>query len=180
MGRWCPTTSLRISGEEAVQQYLVHEIQQVYRSQRVDINDKHIEIIIARMLRKVRIENPGDTSLLPGLEMDRFEFRTANEQLAKCRKISDPGDTPFGEAELVPKERLEEANAESGRAGRQGRQGLQAQARHRQHPAAGHHQGLRAELELHLGGQLPGDHQSAHRGRRWPARSTTWWDSRRT
>ncbi len=54
-------------GRRSVQQYLLHEIQQVYRSQRVEINDKHIEIIIARMLRKVRVENAGDTSLLPGL-----------------------------------------------------------------------------------------------------------------
>jgi DNA-directed RNA polymerase subunit beta' len=61
-GPLVPHDILRVSGEEAVQQYLVHEIQSVYRSQRVEINDKHIEIIIARMLRKVRIENAGDTS----------------------------------------------------------------------------------------------------------------------
>ena len=54
-----PHDILRISGEEAVQQYLVHEIQSVYRSQRVEINDKHIEIIVAHMLRKVQIENAG-------------------------------------------------------------------------------------------------------------------------
>ena len=60
-GPLVPHDILRISGEEAVQQYLVHEIQNVYRSQRVEINDKHIEIIVARMLRKVRIETPGDT-----------------------------------------------------------------------------------------------------------------------
>ena len=66
-GPLVPHDILRVSGEEAVQQYLVHEIQQVYRSQRVEINDKHIEIIIARMLRKVRVENAGDTNLLPGL-----------------------------------------------------------------------------------------------------------------
>ena len=69
-GPLVPHDILRISGEEAVQQYLLHEIQSVYRSQRVDINDKHIEIIVARMLRKVKIENPGDTNLLPGLVMD--------------------------------------------------------------------------------------------------------------
>ncbi len=83
-GPLVPHDILRVSGEEAVQQYLTHEIQQVYRSQRVDINDKHIEIIIARMLRKVKIESPGDTSLLPGLVMDKFEFRRVNNQLAEC------------------------------------------------------------------------------------------------
>ena len=112
-GPLVPHDILRVSGEEAVQQYLVHEIQQVYRSQRVEINDKHIEIIIARMLRKVRIESPGDTSLLPGLEMDRFDFRAANEQLAKCRKVTDPGDTPLTEGIIVTKESLDQANAEA-------------------------------------------------------------------
>ncbi len=66
-GPLVPHDILRVSGEEAVQQYLLHEIQQVYRSQRVEINDKHVEIIIARMLRKVRVETAGDTNLLPGL-----------------------------------------------------------------------------------------------------------------
>ena len=112
-GPLVPHDILRVSGEEAVQQYLLHEIQQVYRSQRVEINDKHIEIIIARMLRKVRIESPGDTSLLPGLEMDRFDFRAANEQLAACRKVADPGDTPLTEGTIVTKESLEQANAEA-------------------------------------------------------------------
>jgi DNA-directed RNA polymerase subunit beta' len=88
-----PHDILRISGEEAVQQYLVHEIQGVYRSQRVEINDKHIEIIVARMLRKVRIETAGDTSLLPGLVMDKFDFRKVNQELAKCLKITQKGDS---------------------------------------------------------------------------------------
>jgi DNA-directed RNA polymerase subunit beta' len=83
----------------------------VYRSQRVDINDKHIEIIVARMLRKVRVENPGDTNLLPGLVIDKFEFRQANENLAKCVKITDKGDSPFQVGDIVPKEALEEENA---------------------------------------------------------------------
>ena len=74
-GPLVPHDILRISGEEAVQQYLTREIQNVYRSQRVEINDKHIEIIVAQMLRKVRVERVGDTSLLPGSVMDQFEFR---------------------------------------------------------------------------------------------------------
>ena len=60
-GPLVPHDILRISGEEAVQQYLLREIQNVYRSQRVEIDDKHIEIIVAQMLRKVQIETPGDT-----------------------------------------------------------------------------------------------------------------------
>jgi DNA-directed RNA polymerase subunit beta' len=110
-GPLVPHDILRVSGEEAVQQYLLHEIQQVYRSQRVEINDKHCEIIIARMLRKVKIESAGDTNMLPGLVMDRFEFRRANQELAKCLKITDKGDTEFEVGAIVPKEVLEQANA---------------------------------------------------------------------
>jgi len=111
-GPLVPHDILRVSGEEAVQQYLLHEIQQVYQSQRVEINDKHCEIIIARMLRKVKIENPGDTNLLPGLVMDRFQFRRANEELSGCVKITNPGDSDFAEGLIVPKETLEQTNAQ--------------------------------------------------------------------
>ena len=111
-GPLVPHDILRVSGEEAVQQYLVREIQNVYRSQRVEINDKHIEIIVARMLRKVRIETPGDTSLLPGIVTDKFEFRSTNESLHNCLKISEKGDSDFEIGIIVPKEALEQVNAQ--------------------------------------------------------------------
>jgi DNA-directed RNA polymerase subunit beta' len=111
-GPLVPHDILRISGEEACQQYLVREIQSVYRSQRVDINDKHIEIIVAQMLRKVRIETVGDTGLLPGSLMDKFEFRKVNQELAKCTKITEPGDSDFAPGAIVPKETLEQVNAQ--------------------------------------------------------------------
>jgi DNA-directed RNA polymerase subunit beta' len=107
-----PHDILRISGEEAVQQYLTREIQNVYRSQRVEINDKHIEIIVARMLRKVRIEHPGDTNLLPGSVMDKFDFRQANEAIMECLKITDKGDSEFAVGAIVPKDVLDQANAQ--------------------------------------------------------------------
>ncbi len=112
IGPLVPHDILRVSGEEAVQQYLLHEIQQVYRSQRVDINDKHVEIIIARMLRKVKIESPGDTNLLPGLVMDKFEFRRVNTELAKCVKIAETGDSEYAIGTLVPKDTFETSNAQ--------------------------------------------------------------------
>jgi DNA-directed RNA polymerase subunit beta' len=111
-GPLVPHDILRISGEEAVQLYLVREIQNVYRSQRVDIDDKHIEIIVAQMLRKVRIETPGDTALLPGSVMDKFEFRGANQGLTKCVRITHKGDSDFAEGTIVPKEALEQVNAQ--------------------------------------------------------------------
>ena len=111
-GPLVPHDILRISGEEAVQQYLVREIQNVYRSQRVEINDKHIEIIVAQMLRKVRIENPGDTNLLPGSVMDKFEFRQENSNLSQCLRISDKGDSDFELGAIVPKDVLEQVNTQ--------------------------------------------------------------------
>ena len=110
-GPLVPHDILRVSGEEAVQQYLVHEVQSVYRSQRVEINDKHIEIIVARMLRKVQIETPGDTLLLPGLVCDRFDFRRVNDDISKSSRITQVGDSDFTEGQIVPKDRLEQVNA---------------------------------------------------------------------
>ncbi len=75
-----PREVLRIQGKEAVQSYLVNEIQSVYRSQGVNINDKHIEIIVRQMLRKVQIETAGDTDLLPGELVDRFVYEETNAQ----------------------------------------------------------------------------------------------------
>jgi DNA-directed RNA polymerase subunit beta' len=111
-GPLVPHDILRISGEEAVQQYLTREIQNVYRSQRVEINDKHIEIIVSQMLRKVRVEHPGDTDLLPGSVIDKFEFRSANEALTKCLRITHKGDGEFNEGAIVPKDVLEQTNAQ--------------------------------------------------------------------
>jgi DNA-directed RNA polymerase subunit beta' len=111
-GPLVPHDILRISGEESVQQYLIREIQNVYRSQRVEIDDKHIEIIVSQMLRKVLVETIGDTGLLPGAVMDKFEFRTSNEELAKCVRISKKGDSDFEDGTIVPIDVLEQVNAQ--------------------------------------------------------------------
>lgn len=75
-----PHDILGVKGMRGVQTYLVQEVQEVYRSQGVDINDKHIEIIVRQMLRKVQVESPGDTDLLPGTRIDQFEFEAKNEK----------------------------------------------------------------------------------------------------
>ncbi|TYP50878.1 DNA-directed RNA polymerase subunit beta' [Thermosediminibacter litoriperuensis] len=75
-----PHDILRIKGVRGVQTYLLQEVLKVYRMQGVDINDKHIEIIIRQMLRKVKVEDPGETDLLPGELIDIFEFENINEQ----------------------------------------------------------------------------------------------------
>ena len=79
-GPLVPQDILRISGEEEVQQYLLREIQNVYRSQNVRIDDKHIEIIVSQMMRKVRVDDPGDTKFLPGSLVDRFAFKPENRR----------------------------------------------------------------------------------------------------
>ena len=89
-GALSPHDVLRISGVEAVQDYLTQEVQAVYRQQGVDINDKHIEVIIRQMMRKVRVEEPGDTELLTGTVVDVFEFDDAN---AKIQARIDAGET---------------------------------------------------------------------------------------
>ena len=75
-----PQDILRILGVKGVQDYILHEVQSVYRSQGVDINDKHVEIIVRQMMRKVRIENCGDTDMLPGELVDMFTFEEENEK----------------------------------------------------------------------------------------------------
>ena len=73
-----PHELLAIRGRTETEQYLVKEVQEVYKSQGVDINDKHIELIVRQMLKKVRVDQKGDTDYLPGQFVDRFEFAKAN------------------------------------------------------------------------------------------------------
>ena len=74
---------LRVCGDKVLQEHLVNEIQEIYRLQGVRINDKHIEVIIREMLKKVKIIEPGDTDLLPGEAIDKWDFRRENEKIFK-------------------------------------------------------------------------------------------------
>jgi DNA-directed RNA polymerase subunit beta' len=76
-----PHELLAIRGRTETEQYLVHEVQEVYKSQGVDINDKHVELIVRQMLKKVRVEQKGDTDYLPGQFVDRFEFAKVNQEV---------------------------------------------------------------------------------------------------
>jgi DNA-directed RNA polymerase subunit beta' len=88
-----PHEILEVCGPQDLQEHLVNEVQEVYRLQGVEINDKHIEIIVRQMLRKVKITEPGDTSLLWGDQVERLEFEKEN------RKVVEQGGKP---AEAVP------------------------------------------------------------------------------
>ncbi|MCI9618354.1 MAG: DNA-directed RNA polymerase subunit beta' [Dorea sp.] len=87
-----PHDILRIKGLRAVQDYMIQEVQRVYRLQGVDINDKHIEVIVRQMLKKVRVEEAGDTEFLPGTNVDRLEFEDANARLLAEGKEAATGE----------------------------------------------------------------------------------------
>ncbi|MCH8966801.1 MAG: DNA-directed RNA polymerase subunit beta', partial [Planctomycetes bacterium] len=116
-GPLIPHDILRIKGDEALHKYLLWEVQAVYRSQNVGINDKHLEVILAQMLRKVKIEQPGDSAFLPGEVVDKFRFRRENARLAKSIAISNPGDTKLTVGQILLKTELSEANEAADAAG---------------------------------------------------------------
>ncbi|MCQ2551855.1 MAG: DNA-directed RNA polymerase subunit beta', partial [Clostridia bacterium] len=91
-----PHDILRINGVEGVYQYLLKEVQRVYRLQGVDINDKHIEVIVSQMLSKYRIEDAGDTTLLPGGMYSRFEVEAANNALEEGQEKAQTERTLLG------------------------------------------------------------------------------------
>src|SRR5690606_1118261 len=92
-GAITPSDILSIKGPTAVQEYLVNEIQEVYRLQGVKINDKHIEAIVSQMMQKVEIIDPGDTNFLPGEYVDKFVFREENDNILDKKVVVDAGDS---------------------------------------------------------------------------------------
>ncbi len=111
-GPLVPQDILRIKGEDALQEYLLSEIQNVYRTQNQRIADKHIEIIIAQMVRKIRIEDPGDTSFLPTEVVDRYRFLKHNEETAKMLRIEESGDSGLPVGKLLTREQAKEITAQ--------------------------------------------------------------------
>jgi DNA-directed RNA polymerase subunit beta' len=92
-GAITPDDILRIQGPSAVQQYLVNEIQEVYRLQGVKINDKHFEVVIRQMMRKVRVEDPGDTLFLEEQLIHTADFIEENDKLYGMKVVEDAGDS---------------------------------------------------------------------------------------
>ncbi|MEM7630014.1 MAG: DNA-directed RNA polymerase subunit beta' [Planctomycetota bacterium] len=112
-GPLVPHDILRIKGEESLWSYMLEEVQNVYRAQGVGINDKHIELILSQMLRKVRVENPGDTDLLPHEVVDKFNFRQKNYQMAEMVRVAEAGGTALRVGDLITKDAIKEANAKA-------------------------------------------------------------------
>lgn len=103
---------LAIKGTSAVQEYLVNEIQDVYRLQGVKINDKHIEVIVKQMLQKIKIVSPGDTRFLEEDIVSRNEFFDENSKMLNMVYIEDKGDSKLKNGQLISRTKLREINSE--------------------------------------------------------------------
>jgi DNA-directed RNA polymerase subunit beta' len=107
-----PHDILKIKGVGAVQEYLVNEIQEVYRIQGVKINDKHIEIIVRQMMQKVRVVDSGDTKFLEGDYVDKLRFEEENDALRDKVVIVSKGDSKLKNGQLVLRKKAREGNGE--------------------------------------------------------------------
>ncbi|MGK9368044.1 DNA-directed RNA polymerase subunit beta' [Melioribacter sp. Ez-97] len=113
-----PHDILKIKGTNAVQEYLVNEIQDVYRLQGVKINDKHIEVIVKQMLQKLRIISSGDTNFIEESLEDRNKVIEENERIKNMVYIIDPGQSRFKEGQLITRSKYREVNADLNRKGK--------------------------------------------------------------
>ncbi|MGQ9559598.1 MAG: DNA-directed RNA polymerase subunit beta' [Candidatus Oleimicrobiaceae bacterium] len=118
-GAVAPHDILAIMGSNKVQEYLLNEIQEVYRLQGVRINDKHIEIIVRQMLQKVRIEDPGDTDYLEGDQVDRLAFMQENDRIKEQVVITAPGDSTWRVGQRVEASQFREVCATLEKDGKQ-------------------------------------------------------------
>ena len=109
-GAISPEDILKIKGPGKVQEYLVNEIQEVYRLQGVKINDKHIGVIVRQMLQKVKVEDSGDTSFLPGDQIHRVDFFEENAKITNKIVVTDPGDSLFREGSITDKKSVDAVN----------------------------------------------------------------------
>ena len=111
-GAVSPTNILEIQGPVKVQEYIVNEIQAVYRMQGVKINDKHFEIIVRQMMRKVEIVDPGDTRFLAEQLVDKWEFMDENDSIFDKKVVLDPGDSKeLHRGQIVTVRRLRDENS---------------------------------------------------------------------
>jgi DNA-directed RNA polymerase subunit beta' len=113
-----PHDILRIKGPNAVQEYLVNEIQEVYRMQGVKINDKHIEVIVRQMLQKVTIVDSGDSIFIENDHVDKMRFVDENDRIKSQVIIVDKGDTKFKEGALIARKKVREVNNDTKKKGK--------------------------------------------------------------
>ena len=111
-GAVTPGDILSIQGPTKVQEYIVNEIQNVYRMQGVKINDKHFEVIVRQMMNKVKIEDPGDTRFFEDQVVDKWEFNDVNDELYDKVVVTDAGDsTTVHQGEIISVRKLRDENS---------------------------------------------------------------------
>ena len=111
-GSITPLDILKIKGPSAVQQYLVNEVQEVYRLQGVKINDKHFEVVVRQMMRKVKINDPGDTIFLENQLVHKYDFIAENDELFGKKVVEDAGDSEnLKEGQLITSRVLRDENS---------------------------------------------------------------------
>jgi DNA-directed RNA polymerase subunit beta' len=110
-GAITPSDILSIKGPTAVQEYILNEVQDVYRMQGVKINDKHFEVIIRQMMRKVEIDDPGDTRFLEKQVVDKNEFLHENDWIYSKKVVIEPGDSDLRAGMIITSRRLRDENS---------------------------------------------------------------------
>ena len=111
-GQIAPHDILSIKGPRAVQEHLLNEVQEVYRLQGVDIDDKHFEVVIRQMMKRVKITEPGDTNFLEEDQVDRQKMASINDDLYDKFVVKDPSDASVEIGEVIGRRRLRELNSE--------------------------------------------------------------------
>ncbi len=107
-----PSDILAIKGPMKVQEYIVNEIQEVYRLQGVKINDKHYEVIVRQMMRKVEVDDPGDTKFLEGELVNKIDFQEENDEVFGKKVVVDSGDSEIYKAgQIVSARKLRDENS---------------------------------------------------------------------
>ena len=111
-GAITPADILAIKGPMRVQEYIVNEVQEVYRLQGVKINDKHFEVIVRQMMRKVEIEEPGDTSFLEGEVVNKIDFHEVNDNMYGMMVVEDQGESEdFINGQIISARNLRDENS---------------------------------------------------------------------
>ena len=112
-GALTPADILAIKGPMKVQEYIVNEIQEVYRLQGVKINDKHFEVIVRQMMRKVEVDDPGDTKFLENELVNKIDFQEENDWIFGKKVVGDPGDSTFFKSgQIISARKLREENSQ--------------------------------------------------------------------
>ncbi len=111
-GAMTPADILAIKGPMKVQEYIVNEVQEVYRLQGVKINDKHFEVIVRQMMRKVEVEDPGDTRFLEGELVNKTDFQEENDEIYGKKVVTDPGDSEtLHQGQIITARKMRDENS---------------------------------------------------------------------